>query len=123
MNQSTLIARWAQFFITKYKTTILLVVGIVIAGTWGVMNNQRQDFPTIASNYIFITATQVGASAEDIEQEVLLPLEQSVAEIDGLNIMRSSASDNLGFITLDMADVEGTPDAAAEVEKRCCRRC
>lgn len=117
MEKTSIISRWSQFFIDKYKTTLLVVLAIVIAGIFGALNNQRQDFPSIPSNYIGVNATYIGASAADIEREVLIPIEQALSEVDGVKRITGRASDNFGSVTLEMNDVDGTEDAAEEVEK------
>lgn len=101
---------------TKYKTTLLLIVAIIIAGTWGTLNNQRQDFPAIPSNYIGITATYIGASAEDIEQEVAIPIEQAASNVEGIKNMRTSVADNFANITLEMEDLAGMDERVADIE-------
>lgn len=117
MQKDTFLQRWSQFFIQRYKTTILVVVAIILAGVFGAMNNQRQDFPSIPSNFINISASYPGASAEDVEREVVIPIEQSIADLDGVKITRSSAGDNFGNITLEMESVEVTEAAEEEAEK------
>lgn len=114
---SGIISRWSNFFIERYKTTILVIVALIFAGVFGAMNNQRQDFPSIPSNFIGVQVVYPGASAADIEREAIIPIEQALTEIDGVSSMRSSAGDNFGNVTLEMSDVEGTEDTVQEVEK------
>lgn len=117
MNQDTFLSRWSQFFIQKYKTTILLILAIGIAGFFGAFNNQRQDFPAIPSNFIGVNVTYIGASSADIERDVIIPIEQAVSEVDGVKKVTANAADNFGSVTLEMNDVEGTENAADEIEK------
>ena len=60
--RDSLLMRWSRFFITRYKVSILIMLAIVIAGLWGVTNNQRQDFPTVPMNFVVVSAVySVGA--------------------------------------------------------------
>ncbi|MBU0708081.1 efflux RND transporter permease subunit [Patescibacteria group bacterium] len=109
----SLLTRWTGFFLNRYRVTILILVAILITGFWGVFNNQRQDFPPIKANYIFLQATYPGASAADIEQEVVIPIEQVVEGVEGIKSLRSSAGNNFAFISVEMEDVPQT-EAATE---------
>lgn len=115
-NSRSFLERWSRFFIERYKVTILLIVAIIIGGVWGIQQNQKQDFPSIPTNYIVVTAQYIGASSADVEQQVIIPVEQAVTGVDGVKNIRSSATENFGSIFVEMDDVLGTPDAAIEIE-------
>ncbi len=115
--KENLVSRWSNFFTTRYKTTILVVLAITIAGFFGTFNNQRQDFPQIPSNIITVQATYIGASAEDVESNALVPLEQSLSALDGIKSMRTTARDNFGFTVLEMDDIEGVEEALAKTKE------
>ncbi len=111
----SLLTRWTNFFLDRYRVTILIIVAIVIAGIWGIFNNQRQDFPPIKANYIFVQATYPGASAADIEQEVMIPIEQAIDGVEGVKTLRSSAGNSFAFMTVEMEDVPKTEKAAETI--------
>lgn len=109
--------KWIHFFTTRYRTTWVLLVAILIAGVWGLANNQRQDFPTIPANFISVTATYPGASSGDVEQQVVIPLEQVALAQDGVKNVRASAQRNFGSVFIEMEDIDGIEDKTDELEK------
>lgn len=94
------LVRWSRFFITRYRISILIIIAVLIAGFWGVTNNQRQDFPTIPVNIVGVSAVYPGASPVDVEQDVLIPVEQVAKGIDGVGTVRSTANKNFGSVQL-----------------------
>lgn len=96
-NESFLV-RWSRFFITRYRVSILILVAILIAGLWGASNNQRQDFPSIPINFLYVTSVYPGASPADVEREVLIPLEQAATAIEGVDYVRSTAGNSFGSL-------------------------
>ncbi|MFH1426035.1 MAG: efflux RND transporter permease subunit [Candidatus Kerfeldbacteria bacterium] len=109
-------AKWSSFFITRYKTTVLLIIAISIAGIWGVLNNQRQDFPPIQSNYVFVQSIYPGASAEDVEQEILAPVEQLITDVEGVKLIRSSASNNFASLFIELDDFNNQKEIVSNIE-------
>ncbi|NQU99551.1 MAG: efflux RND transporter permease subunit, partial [Parcubacteria group bacterium] len=89
-------AKWAKFFIDKYKITIILLIALVGLGLYGASNNQRQDFPTVAINYVFVSAIYPGASPEVIATDVLSPIENELKGHEETVKIRSTASPSSG---------------------------
>lgn len=110
LNGESFLRRWSRFFVTRYRISILILIAIVIAGLWGAYNNQRQDFPVIPLNFAIVTATYPGASPEDVEQEVLVPIEQAAANLKGVDYIRSSASNSFGTVEVVFEDVNKTDE-------------
>lgn len=95
-------AKWAKFFIEKYKITIIFLITLGVLGIWGTYNNQRQDFPSITINYAFISAVYPGASPETIANEAIKPIERAIKDQPEIKSIRSSASPNFGMIIVEL---------------------
>ncbi|MFH0852824.1 MAG: efflux RND transporter permease subunit [bacterium] len=117
MNLSTLLSKWSKFFMDRYRVTILIIIAILLGGFWGISNNQRQDFPAIPTNFIFVQAIYPGASSADVEREVVIPIEQAVNGIDGVGSIRSTAANNYAFLSIEMESVPKTLKAASEINE------
>ncbi|MFH1508846.1 MAG: efflux RND transporter permease subunit [bacterium] len=121
MKKQSFLVKWAEFFVRRYRITILLLIGILIAGTWGVANNQRQDFPNINVNIAIVSAIYPGASPENVEQEVVIPIEQAITNLDGVDKIRSSAYNSFGSIIVyaeKVSDVDQiVSDTTEEINK------
>lgn len=114
-NESFLV-KWTGFFVKNYKVTILFLIAVLIAGIWGLSQNQRQDFPEVAVNFVGVSATYVGATAGDVEREVLNPLETKIESLD-INIkkVRGTAGNNFGYVTIELEDLNDIKDKVAKI--------
>ena len=84
----------------------LLMVMMVLAGFWGLSKLNTQFFPTFNLDFASVRVTWTGASAEDVEQLITVPLEQELANVDSVKIMTSASTDGRASISLEFE--EGT---------------
>lgn len=91
------------------KKPYLVLVTIVIVLTIGIvsLNKMNTDLmPEMELPYLGIIVSDVGASPEEIEKDVVEPLEAALSTISGTSNVSSACSDNFGMIFLEYA--EGT---------------
>lgn len=78
----------------------LLMLLLVLFGAWGLSGLNRQLMPTVQIRNINIVLGWQGASAEDVEKNLLVPIEAAVRYLDGVTGMSSRAREGQGTITL-----------------------
>lgn len=98
--------KFSNFFISRWRVTIILLIGIFLAGTVGLLSNQRQAFPPIPINFVIVNAVYPGASAETVEKQVVIPAETAINEIDDVTKINSTVSDNFASLSIEMAVFE-----------------
>lgn len=107
-------------FVTHRNAANLLMILLVIFGTWGILGLNRQLLPDTNPNYIRISLSWSGASADDIEKNLLQVIEPTVRFLDGVRSMSSNASEGRGTINLsfernvDMRDAENRVQSAID---------
>ncbi|MCP5439603.1 MAG: efflux RND transporter permease subunit [Chromatiaceae bacterium] len=89
----------------------LLMVVMLLAGAWGLANLNVQFFPNFEVEVVSVRTVWSGASAEDVERSITVPLEQTLRTTDGLDKMTSTSSQGLSLINLEFP--EGTDMGAA----------
>nr|WP_295076067.1 efflux RND transporter permease subunit [uncultured Roseateles sp.] len=95
---------------------LLLLVGLVSFGRLSLREYPRIDEPVVT-----VSTRLVGASSEVIEGQITKPLEDSIAGIDGVEILTSSSRTENSQITARFK-LEKNPDvAAADVRDRVAR--
>jgi multidrug efflux pump len=103
-------------FIRRPVGTILLTIGLALAGIAGFFSLPVAPLPQIDLPTISVTANLSGASPEVMAQSVATPLERRLATISGVTEMTSSSSLGSTRITLQFDLSVNIDTAAREVQ-------
>ena len=95
---------------------LLVLVGLVSFGKLSLREYPRIDEPVVT-----VSTRLVGASSEVIETQVTKPLEDSIAGIDGVDILTSISRSEQSQITVRFKLEKNPDDAAADVRDRVSR--
>src|ERR1700723_1759153 len=91
----------------------LMVLGIgIVLFVWGIVSFHRlpvEAYPDVANNYVDVIAQWPGISAEQIEQQVTIPMETVMNGIPGVVHLRSFSL--FGLSDLKLVFEDGTDNA------------
>lgn len=99
-----------------FATVLSLVIVLV-----GVISYQRlpvREYPKIEEPIVTVTTRYTGASAEIVESQVTRPLEESLAGIEGIDVMSSISRAERSQISIKFKLARDPDDAAADVRDR-----
>ncbi len=82
-------------------TTILIFVAVIIIGLFSLLKLPIDLYPDIDTNTIMVMTTYEGASAQDIEQNLTRPLENTLNSVEHLKHITSNSRENISVITLE----------------------
>ncbi len=91
-----LIAWWARNSIAAN----LLMVAIFIAGAYAVTLLEREVFPSATFNGASVSIAWPGASPVEIEEQLILRVEEAVADIDGVRRITATAREGVGTVNI-----------------------
>ncbi|MEM1284287.1 MAG: efflux RND transporter permease subunit [Pseudomonadota bacterium] len=108
-----LISRFA-----RHPNAANLVMALMfLFGIFGLANLNTQFFPDIETKSITITTAWSGASAEDVESNILAVVEPEVRFITGVDEIISYAREGSGTVVLEFTDDTDMIEARADVEQ------
>lgn len=81
--------------------TTLCFVAVLIIGLFSLAKLPIDLLPDIETNTIMVMTTYQGASAEDIEQNVTRPLENTLNSVEHLKHITSKSKENISIVTLE----------------------
>jgi multidrug efflux pump subunit AcrB len=87
-------------FITNIRIVLLLAITIILIGTVTFFNLPKRLNPEVKIPIITVSAVLPGASPEDIESLITIPIEDKVRGIKGIDTISSSSLDNVSFVTI-----------------------
>ena len=79
----------------------LLMVIMLLAGFWAIKQLNTQVLPNFDLDYVMVRTTWSGASAEEVEELITVPLEQSLRDVDYIKNITSSSADGVSNIALE----------------------
>ena len=95
----------------------LLMIMMIILGLFSLMNLNKQFFPNFALDYISVRVIWPGASAEDVEQSITVPLEQALRTLDGAKEMTSTSIRGVSVIVIEYEENTDMGIALDEVKQ------
>ncbi len=86
-----------SLFVNLISAVILIIGAVVVLGL------NREVFPNVAFDMVSVTASYPGATPEDVEKLVTVPVEKELREVDGVKEINSTsaAGSSLIFVKID----------------------
>ncbi|MCG5516864.1 MULTISPECIES: efflux RND transporter permease subunit [unclassified Ectothiorhodospira] len=106
------------FFLSHPVAANLLVVLMLLSGSWALLKLNTQFFPTFALDFVTVQVAWTGASAEDVQQGITIPLEQELRTVDGLRNLTSTSSLGVASISLEFESGTDMTLATDQVKDR-----
>lgn len=100
-----------DFFIKRKLLVNLLIIVVVISGMFSMFHLKRESMPEIDLYEIHYTTIYPGASPEDVEQKVTIPLEDAVKGVDDIKRISSTSFENVSSIKIELEDYLTQDDA------------
>lgn len=76
--------------------TVLLVGGLIMA-----FNIKQEVFPEFAPDTVVVSVAYPGASPEEVEKGIILPVEEAVEGLEGIESISSTASEGSGTVIIE----------------------
>jgi multidrug efflux pump len=111
----------AEVSIRRPVFATVLSLLIVLIGAVSFNRLTVREYPKIDEPVVTVSVRYAGASAEVIESQVTKPLEDSIAGIDGVDVITSISRAEQGQITVRFRLEKDADSAAAEVRDRTSR--
>lgn len=94
----------------------LVAISMVLVGAFVLDGMHRESLPTMPTGWGSVTTVYVGASPEEMEQLVTIPVENAVADVDDVDEIWASSKEGVSYVSFKFnADVEDTTNAIMEI--------
>lgn len=113
--------RLSDMTIRRPVFATVLSLLLVLVGLVSFTRLQVREYPRIDEPVVNVSTRLIGASSEVIESQVTKPLEDSIAGIDGVEIITSVSRSEQSQITVRFKLEKNPDDAAADVRDRVSR--
>lgn len=94
--------KFTDTFIKRPVLAIVVSLMIVVLGFMAYDKLDLRQYPKIEMSVITISTTYVGASAALMQGFVTVPVQQAVADVDGIDFMESATTEGSSVVTLHL---------------------
>lgn len=102
---------------TRHRTAAnLLLIIMVLVGLLGLSRMNTQFFPNFTVDWISISVEWPGASAEDVDSNIIAAIEPEVRFLDNVKRVSSQSSEGIGLIAIEYEPGSDLDSALASVE-------
>jgi len=96
----------------------LVMVIMLLSGMMALGSLNTQFFPSFEVEVVSVRVIWSGATPEDVERSVIVPLEQELRTVEGVDKITSTASQGAGAVLLEFPEGTDMGEAADRVQER-----
>ena len=102
----------------KRPTAIIMGMVLILGlGVVGYVNLGADLFPAVNTPIISIRSTYIGAGAEEIDKDLIKPIEDAVSGVNGIDTIRSTSGTGFGYTIIQFTMCTDMNAAVIDVQK------
>ena len=94
--------RLASWFVHDPVAANLLMILILVGSVFGSLKIGKEFFPNIPSDYINITKSYPGAGPIEVEEQIIIPIEEAIYNLEGVAEIDSVANRGYGRVGVEV---------------------
>jgi multidrug efflux pump subunit AcrB len=98
------VSRLIQWFTENSIAANLLMLSIIIGALFSLKTINKEVFPTREQNFIEINMAYPGAGPSEVEQQVTIRIEESIADVSGIYQIKSSSNQGYGSVNAEIIE-------------------
>jgi multidrug efflux pump len=103
----------ARFSVANRAFVNAVFVLVIALGVWSLMTIPRELNPRVGFNWAFVTVIWPGATPQEVEDLVTIPLEDEVFSVEDVDVITSNSRSGSGFVWVKFEQI-----SEAEFERR-----
>ncbi len=93
-----------HWFSRNHVAANFIMGAILIAGVATWMGLKKEIFPETETDVVAVRVPYPGASPEEVEKGICIPIEEAIQDLEGIESLKSTAVDSLGVVYLEVAN-------------------
>ena len=106
--------KFIRYFAENKLVVNILVILIVLGGIFSLTHIKQDHMPNVESHFLIIRIAYPGASPDDVEMNALIPVEDELENISGIDEFNSVAFENGASITVNLDEGLKDPQAVKD---------
>eukprot|EP01093_Parvamoeba_rugata_P001799 TRINITY_DN122_c0_g1_i12.p1 TRINITY_DN122_c0_g1~~TRINITY_DN122_c0_g1_i12.p1 ORF type:complete len:1052 (-),score=251.79 TRINITY_DN122_c0_g1_i12:5405-8560(-) len=92
------------WFARNHVAANLLMWMLVVGGLFGAFSIQKQVFPSFEIDIINVRVPYLGAAPQEVEEGVILKIEESIKNLEGIKQVTSTAVEGMGTVSIQVEE-------------------
>lgn len=107
-----------HWFSRNHVAGNLLMVLVLVSGlmTWPKL--KKEIFPETSIHAVLVSVPYPNATPEEVEKGILIPIEEAIQDLDGIDAIRSTAAQGIGTITVEVESTYDVRDVMDDIKTR-----
>eukprot|EP01022_Parablepharisma_sp_SALTPOND_P016326 TRINITY_DN2380_c0_g2_i3.p1 TRINITY_DN2380_c0_g2~~TRINITY_DN2380_c0_g2_i3.p1 ORF type:complete len:1717 (-),score=408.08 TRINITY_DN2380_c0_g2_i3:3428-8578(-) len=117
--EQSAVRKLAEFSVNNPVTVNLIMISILVMGVvLYKIHMPKEVFPEFSENQITVTTVYPGASAEEIEKNVTLKIEEAVSDLDYLEDISSTTQEGLSMVRIKISpEAKNLPKLVSDAQQ------
>ncbi|MDX2417661.1 MAG: efflux RND transporter permease subunit [Xanthomonadales bacterium] len=107
-----------EWFARNAVAANLLMMILLLGGLYSVFTIKKESQPPIETNFITVTMPFLGSSPEDVEEGILVKIEESIQDIEGIQEIQSTGRRGSGTVQIEVRAGYDVPEVMNEIKNR-----
>ncbi|WP_282060777.1 efflux RND transporter permease subunit [Bacillus pumilus] len=104
-------------FVLKNKFAVwLMTIIVTVAGLYAGLSMKQESIPNINTPVITVSTTYPGATPDEVSDKVTDPIEKSIQNLNGVNVVTSNSFENASSIQVEYDYKKDMDEAKKEIE-------
>ncbi|MEM0895427.1 MAG: efflux RND transporter permease subunit [Verrucomicrobiota bacterium] len=95
---------------------LMLAIALFGVNTW--FSLKKEIFPETATDSFVVSVPYPNASPDEVETGIILPIEEAIQDIDGIDRVRSTAAENIGTVAVEVKNGYNVRDIMDDAKTR-----
>ncbi|BCS34287.1 hypothetical protein TBR22_A35170 [Luteitalea sp. TBR-22] len=108
----------SDFAIKRPTVTVVAMLALVVFGFFALLKLEVDEFPEIAPPVVSVALPFPGASPDQVERDVIDPIEEGISSISGLKKLDSQSLDSFGLIVAEFEFGKEPAEAVQEIRDK-----
>jgi HAE1 family hydrophobic/amphiphilic exporter-1 len=105
----------SDFAIKRPVITVVSMIALVVFGGIALALLQTDEFPDVAVPVVVVSVPYPGAAPENVEREIVEPIEEAISGLSGVRKIRSSALDSFATLVVEFGFDKDMQQATQEI--------
>jgi HAE1 family hydrophobic/amphiphilic exporter-1 len=108
----------SDFAIRRPVITVVTMLALVVFGLVSLYLLQTDEFPDVAVPLVVVSVPYPGASPDNVEHELVDPVEEALAGLSGVKKITSNALDGFAVVMVEFTFEKNLQEATQEIRDK-----